>query len=99
MLGSLLEHCSHNDFGLSFMHMANPTVNLFLFLELTHKEGKKVTRNNFNLHVGTLTTGQFCHLKKNCSKMDDYKEQSQVLVNQFMEKGYPKNLVKKDYIK
>lgn len=106
---SFIAHCNSNNLGLSFAHLIDPAHLVFLDLELLHDAGSIITRNHSKLVVGNsylhhnschhpalkniIPTGQFLRLKNNCSKCQDYILQSQVPMDKFMEKGYPKDLL------
>lgn len=40
--------------------------------------------------IQNVLYGQFCHLRRACTRKENYKEQSELLKNKFKEKGYDK---------
>ncbi|XP_018422194.1 PREDICTED: protocadherin gamma-B1-like [Nanorana parkeri] len=104
-------HCNTNPSGLSFTHVTDQRSLVFLDLELTHSEGKIITKTHFKPTAGNsylhfkschhplwkrnVPKGQFCRISKNCTNKEDYVQQSHILKSKFLEKGYPKHLITK----
>lgn len=106
-------HCNNNPHGLSFTYVTDPHKLAFLGLELYHtgdtiqaKKYFKPTAGNSLLHYRScqyqkwtddISKGQFWRLRHNCTRTEDYVEQSSILKNKPMEKGYPDTLIQQAY--
>lgn len=85
-------HCNSNNFGLSFTSGTNTTSLCFLGLELSHLESTMIAKNytkptdgnSFLLFsschsprwLKNVQKSQFCCLRYNCSRLEDYTTQS-----------------------
>lgn len=74
--------------------------------EIHAKNFTKPTAGNSFLHykschhpqwLNNIPKSQFCRLKKNCTRNDDYENQSKTLKEKFLDKGFPADLVETAY--
>lgn len=95
--------------GLKFTSVMDGERLAFLDLELFFASNKihaknftKPTAGNSFLHynschhprwLNNIPKSQFCRLKKNCTRSEDYDIQSQALKDKFLKKGFPVDLV------
>lgn len=95
--------CNANNLGLSFTSVYDPDTLAFLKLELSHtdnaiqaKNCTKPTAGNSYLHfcsyhhprwICNIPKSQFCHLKHNFTRLEDYNEQSNLFKQKFSERA------------
>ena len=106
---SFVLYCNSNTFNLTFTYVIDPHELVFLDLVVTHEQDKIITKNhnkptngNSYLHYDSchhpvwkknIPKGQFNRLKRNCTRDEEYIEQSILMQKKFEEKCYPENLV------
>lgn len=100
---------------IRFTYEANTVSVNFLDLVITEEEGKLITKTFFKatdrngyIPVGSchhprwleaIPKGQFQRLRRNCSKIEDFKEQADILKNSFLDKGYKSDTLESDLTK
>lgn len=113
VFSSFVAHCNNNSMGLSFTHVLDTHELVFLDLTLSHDDATITTTNhvkptggNSYLHYTSchhpmwkknIPRGQFQRLRRNCSKLTDYKMQGALMARKFCEKGYPEGLVQEAF--
>lgn len=88
---------------MKLTYVVGPIKLVCIDFELSHEKGGIVTKNQFKPTMQFILTlpelspplmekqHPSCSVQqiRNCSKVEDYIKQSQVLINKFVEKGYP----------
>lgn len=114
-LNKFLEYCNSNPYGISFTHVVDNTSLVFLDLDLQIEEGSIISKTHFKPSAGNsylhakshhhpkwirnIPHGQFCRLKKTCTKKSDYEKQGSIVKKKFLEKGYEESLIKQAFYK
>lgn len=109
VVNDFVSHCNSNQYGLSFTHVMEKDKLAFLDLDLYQVSNEIHAKNFFKPTAGNsllyykschykkwkdnIPKGQFCWLRRNCTKISDYIEQSDLLKNKLKDKGYPESLV------
>lgn len=108
LIPGFLEHCNTNTMDLSFTVVSDDNKLAFLDLELFHHDNNicaqnytKPTSGNSLLHyrsyhprwVNNFPKSQFCWLRHNCARIQDYATHGLILKTKFKEKGYPDEIV------
>lgn len=104
-----IDHCNQNNMGLTFTSVQNQDSLAFLDLLLCHDQQTIYTQNynkptagNSYLHfkschhprwINNIPKSQFCRLKQNCTRTEDFTTHGNYLTKKFLEKGYPPKLI------
>ncbi|XP_078527507.1 uncharacterized protein LOC144799808 [Lissotriton helveticus] len=115
MLTEFLEWLNLGDINLKFTSHQNRDQCEFLDIIIKHIDGRlnvelftKTTDRNTMLHFDSnhptcqknnIPFGQFLRLKRNCTTMRDYEKHADVLKKKFLERGYPRRLIRQAYKK
>lgn len=105
-LQEFFDEVNHNIYGISFTGSWSRHNVDYLDLQVYKENGKlctktffrKTNRNGYiptnSCHhpqwIGNIPKGKLMHLHKNCSDQKYYKEQSNILINRLIERGYKK---------
>lgn len=109
---ALLDSMNNNDLNISLTWDVNRECIHFLDLEIFNTRDGLITKTFFkatdrNSYIPTCSChhkpwlsnipgGQFTRMRRNCTRIEDYDYQSNILTNMFIDKGYQKEFLNKE---